>query len=185
MLPSTQDGIFLQKVLSRLRKTLRFELYSIAGAALGPGLRLVCCMAGCGPGPVPVAPLAQHSFPSTRNAHFLEKSLPVYAKRLLLGEGRPAQTRMPKNKSRNASCFVCFLALENESGRAGSHDDPKSQKYQIIYAKRPSSSKKLENLMFFVTFVDPAFTPGSLKKPCAASPHTENFKLAERRNCVP
>ena len=51
--------------------TICFDI--LVGASflgLGPGLWLACCMAGSGPGSMPVAPLMKHSFPSKRNNIF-------------------------------------------------------------------------------------------------------------------
>jgi len=58
----------------------------------------------------------------------------VYAKRLLLVAAWLARL---KNKMKKRLVFLmCFLAPQIESVKAGSQSDPKSQKYQITYARR-------------------------------------------------
>ena len=70
VLPSMRNDMFLQKLRSRLRKTIIFELWRMAGDH--PGARDVDgAVAWLGPvlGPW-LAPLIKHSFPLTRNAMF-------------------------------------------------------------------------------------------------------------------
>ncbi len=110
MLPSTQNGNFLQNICSRLRRTHLCKSSPPPGAALWPGFWVACGMSGSAPWPALATHLRNIASRLRKTTTFQKKSLLVYAKAYFCGLAGQARARTRKkniNISKQIATFVC------------------------------------------------------------------------------